>query len=159
MNVHMAIETATFKRNGDFNLKPEIEQWLEMNCNSSQFKNWHNVNDHWAIFYFDNEEVSREFLAQFTYWDPSFTWDVKQSEFTGPWIDLDDIYNAFAEQLLWLASQGKIDGKDFTWTVTRLSEEHFNRDIIHTDVLFSFSDKQLAMVFKLLFGGVRVQAA
>jgi len=173
MNVHMQLRTVTFRRDNGFNLKPEVSRWLDHHgCydgpdlffvddpkDARPFAHWDNVNDEWAVFYFNHEDMSRKFLEEFASWDPTFDIEVKHKVRTTSRSSLNDVYGALYEEFMWLAQHGKIDGVDFRWTITQLSEEHFNPNITDTSLIFAFRDKQLAMTFKLMFGGVRVQIA
>lgn len=169
MNVHMQIRTVAFYRDQGFNLKPEVSRWLTQNgCyegpdrsfvdndeDARPFETWHNVNDEWAIFYFNHEDMSRRFLAEFADWKPEFNIEVKHRVRTDERVSLDDIYGALAEEFMWLALNGYMDGIDFRWTVTQLSQENFDTDIRDTSLIFAFKDPQPAMVFKLTFGGAK----
>lgn len=169
----MQMASVTNKRGDGFWLKEDVSRWLTQNgcyegpdlffVNDPQdarpFERWDNVNDEWAIFNFNHESMARRFLADFGEWKPDINIEVKHRVRTEERFSLIEIYTALGDEFMWLAKQGKTDGLDFRWTVTRLSQEDFNPDITHTELLFAFKDPQLAMVFKLTFGGVRVPIA
>lgn len=146
-------------------MKKEVYGWLDENkcwtgpdlCfvndpeNARPFERWSNVDNHWALMDFNHPHMAHKFLLKFTNLKPEHCYHARFSTSSNGENSINDIYCGFAAGFMDLARQGLVEDIDFSWLVTKMN--HVDSVDDRLEVVFSFVDRDTALMFKLTYGG------
>lgn len=151
-------------------LKSEVSRWLENSgcyigpdryfqddrSMRRPFEEWNPLDDQWAIFDFNHDDMATKFRADWTDWNENLSHQVIiEKRFEGD-ITHNGLQILLAEELMWLARQMLIGNRHYTWQVSDFGKDELMVIDDLTKFSFWFSDPNMAMMFKLVFGGARV---
>ena len=151
-------------------LRSEVSRWLENNgcyigpdqyfqddpALRRPFEQWTPIDDKWAVFNFNHENMACKFRNDWTDWNESLSYQVITERLFEGDLTHHGLQMLLTEELMWLARQMLIMGRHYTWQVVDFGRDEPLMIDDHTKLSFWFTDPNIAMMFKLVFGGSRV---